>query len=239
MKKTLLTISDGNGVENDFHKWPFLLKILTTKTLNIVNQSVVGSSNEMMFYRLAEAVQTQKIDYAIIQWSLPQRVDVIVNDFWQEQAKIDPVYHFNLIDTFDKKWWVTSISKNTYIQEYHLRYINTYQARLRSDSIIIAAAELLKFHNINYTFSLCYSFPFTQPFNTILEQYPWAWHSPNNGINEFRQTSQYLKFDKALPQPHPLIGLEWINQVLKPNCNFIDYDDKMYYNVEQHLLKNV
>lgn len=237
MKKTLLIISDGNGVENDFHKWPFLLQLLTSKTLNIINLSVVGASNEMMLLRLAEVVSTQKIDYAIIQWSVPNRIDVVVDTFWKEQAKIDPTYHFNIVDTLNTKWWVTSASKNSHIQEYHKKYVNQWHSTLRSESCMLSAAELLKFNNIEFAFTLCYAFDFIEPYKTILETYPWVWHDANKGISEFRQHSQYLKFDKGLPQPHPLIGLEWINQVLK-SCDFIDFDDKTYYNIEQHLLKN-
>ena len=238
MKPTILTISDGNGVENDFKKWPLLLKILVSKSHNVINRSVVGASNEMIFMRLSEAVMQEKIDYAIIQWTVPARVDVIVNDFWEEEAKNDPVYNFNVINCNDRRWWVTSTSTNPHIKEYHNKYINNWHAALRTQSYMMSAAELLKFHNIEFVFSLCVSFDFIDPQADILNSYPWAWHAPNQGINEFRYKSQYLKYDYGKAQPHPLIGLEWVDQVLKPGCKFVDYASKSYYNVEQYLLKN-
>lgn len=239
MKSSILTISDGNGVENTFKKWPQLLKILTIKTHNILNYSIVGASNEMIFMQISEAVKTNKINHAIIQWTIPQRIDLVADAFWREQASIDPVYHFNLISNNDKEWWVTSASTNAHIKEYHNKYINQWHATLRSQSYMMAAAELLKFHNIDFVFTLCYSFNFISPQIDILNSYPWVWHESNQGISEFRYKSQYLKYDHGKAQPHPLIGLEWIDQVLKPGCTFIDYDPKIYYNIEQSLLKNV
>lgn len=238
-KKSLLVISDGNGVENNFHKWPFFLKILTSKTLNLINKSIVGSSNELILYQLVNTIKEQDIDYAIIQWTKPLRVDVIADDFWTEQANIDPIYHFNIVNVLSNNWWVTSASENSYIQEYHGKYVKNLHAELRSMSWIMAAAELLKTNNIKYKFSLCYKLNFIPPFDNILNQYPWVWHKPNQGINEFRYTSQYLPYDAGLAQPHPLIGLDWVDKVLKPQCDFVDYDDNAYYNIEQLLLKNV
>ena len=234
MKKNLLIISDGNGVENDFKKWPLLLQMLTTKSLNIINKSVVGASNEMM--QLAEIVAQQPIDYAIIQWTRPRRVDVVTNDFWDQQAAADPVYHFNLIKNNNQTWWVTSASTNSYIKEYHTKYINQWQAVQRTQTYIIAAAELLKFHNIEFAFSLCYELDFIKPIDQLLRTYNWAWHIENQGISEFRHTSKYLHLDYDRAQVHPLIALEWINRVVKPSCKFIDYSDEVYYNVEQSLV---
>lgn len=238
-KKTVLVISDGNGVENDFHKWPFFLKLLTTKTLNIVNKSIVGCSNELMFYQLINTIKGQNIDCAIIQWTAPLKVDVIADEFWISQANKDPVYDFNVVNVLNNSWWVSSASKNPYICDYNTKYIKNLHAELRSMSWFMAASEVLKSNKIEYKFSLCYKFNFISPFDNMLAKYPWVWHAPNQGINEFRYNSQYLKYDKGLPQPHPLIGLEWVNKVLKPQCDFIDYSGDAYYNIEKSLLKNV
>jgi hypothetical protein len=239
MKKTILTISDGNGVDSNFKKWPFYLRLLVSKNAIVINRSVIGASNEMIFMQLAEAVNSESIDCAIIQWSNPVRLDVIVDDFWAEQAKIDPTYHFNLVNNNLQKWWVTSASTNPYIQEYHKKYISFWQAVQRSQSYMMAAAELLKFHKINFVFSLCYKFNFLSPHRAILDSYPWVWHESTQGLSEFRTHSQFKEYDTKLAQPHTLIQLEWIDKVLKPNCKFVDYDQKSYYNIEKAVLKNV
>jgi hypothetical protein len=233
----LLTISDGNGVDNDFKKWCFYLKLLLSKTHTTLNQSVTGASNEMIFMQLAQAIQQGQIDQAIVQWTIPQRLDVVIDDFWSEQAQNDPDFSFNLVESNDYKWWVSSASKNEYIKQYHDVYIKYWQAHQRSQSYIIAAAELCKSNNIEFVFSLCYGFEFLAPLEKTLRSYPWAWHSTNQGISEFRNQSKYIKYDQGLPQPHSLIQLEWIDQVLRPHCDFIDYDQKTFYNIEQALLK--
>jgi hypothetical protein len=237
MKKNILTIADGFGVDTDFKKWPFYLKLLTTKTHNVVNRSIIGASNEMIFLQLAEAVKKETYEYCIIQWAIPCRVDLVANDFWINQAKQDSVYHFNLIDNNDKKWWVTSASNNSYIRNYHDRYIGKWHATQRSQSWIMAAAELLKFNNIKFIFSLSNSAEFLEPTSNIINSYPWAWHEKNSGLNEFRHVSQYKSYDKGMPRPHTLIQLDWIDKVLKPSCNFIDYSAEVYNNIEQSLIK--
>jgi hypothetical protein len=237
MKKTILTISDGNGVDTIFKKWPFYLKLLTAKTTNVINRSVIGASNELMFMILSEALLSEHIDYCIIQWSIASRVDVVADNFWINQAEKDPIYHFNLINNNNKTWWVTSASKNEYIRRYHDCYIQEWQAAQRSQSFIMAAAELLKFHNVKFVFSLCYNMDFLEPTKNILDSYSWAWHEKNCGLSEFRHLSQFKEFDENLSQPHTTIHLEWVDKVLKPNCEFVNYPNTVYNNLEQALLK--
>jgi hypothetical protein len=238
MKSNILTISDGIGVDVDFKKWPFYLSLLTAKTSTIINRSVIGASNEMLFMLLSEAISNNKIDYCIVQWTVSNRIDLIADDFWLQQAKQDPVYHFNIIKNNNKQWWITSASTNHYVQEYHNRYIKFWQSQQRSQTWIMAAAELLKFHNIKFVFSLGYSMTFLEPNVDILDSYPWVWHIKNLGISEFRSVSKYKHFDQKLPQPHTLIQLDWIDKVLKPNCEFVNYNETVYNNIEQAVLKS-
>ena len=239
MKKNILVISDGNGVDTDFKKWPFYLKLLTTKTSNIINKSVIGAGNEFIFMQLADTLTNEKIDYAVIQWSIPNRLDVVSSDFWCEQAVNDKIYHFNLHDCAGQKWWVSSASKNEFVRTYHNLYVRNWQAQQRTQSLMLSAAELLKYHNIDFVFSLAYEMQFTAPTKDVLSTYPWVWHEEHKGLSEYRRVSKFSNLDTGLPQPHTLIQLDWINTVLKPACHFIDFDYTSYYNIENHLLKNV
>lgn len=236
MKNNILVISDGNGVDSDFKKWPFYLQLLMSKTATIINKSVIGAGNEIMFMQLADAVAAQKIDHAIVQWSMPSRLDVVIDDFWSKQATVDETYHFNIVSAAGKDWWVSSASKNPNVRDYHIKYIKHWQAVQRTQSLILAAAELLKHHNVNFVFSLCYALEFSGLTKQILDTYKWAWHQPYQGLSEFRNASAYKEFDLGLPRPHTLIQLEWINRVLLPSCNFVDYDQKTYYNIERTLI---
>lgn len=239
MKNSVLTISDGNGVDTDFKKWPYYLKLLLSKSATVVNKSIIGAGNEVMFMQLSDTLSSQSIDYAIIQWSQPQRFDVIVDEFWKNEAAKDETYSFNVHKLTEQEWWVSSASKNNYVLDYHGLYVKHQQAIYRSQSYMIAAAELLRYHGVKFVFSLCYKFEFNAPHENILRSYPWVWHQDNLGLNEFRNHSQYFKYDTGLPRPHTLIQLDWIDKVLRPNCEFIDYDQTTYYNIEQAILKNV
>jgi hypothetical protein len=239
MKKNLLVISDGNGIDNNFKKWPFYLSLLLSKTHKIINRSVVGASNELIFLQLCETVNSIQIDQAIIQWSIPNRVDVVLDSFWSDQAQIDPVYHFNIIKSNNNNWWVTSGSANPYIQDYHKRYIKYWQALQRTQAFIMAAAELLKSRNIEFAFSLCYDYDFIDPNKDIISSYPWISFNGLKGYSEFRNHSKHRQYDTGLPQPHTLINLDWINTVLKPCVDFIGFDDRVYSNLEQAVFKNL
>jgi hypothetical protein len=240
--KNLLVISDGNGVDGsdsvkgDTVRWPRYLKLLSP-SLNIINKSVVGGGNEIMFMQLAQVINQNNIDYAIIQWSVPRRLDIVANEFWLHQAEIDPTYSFNIVNAGGEDWWVTSNSFNKYVKEYHNNYIGYWQAAQRSQSYMLAAAHLLEKHNIKYKFSLCYQFDFIYPLKDSMSNLNWVWHESYKGISEYRHTSQYAYLDAGTPRPHTLIHLDWIDKVLAPACDFIDYDSKRYYNMEQFILK--
>ena len=63
MSKTLLTISDGNGLSiANFTKWPKLLQALTLDSLQILNKSIPGASNEFILMQLAETLKNETID---------------------------------------------------------------------------------------------------------------------------------------------------------------------------------
>jgi hypothetical protein len=233
MKKTLLTISDGNGVDNDFKKWPTLLQLMTLNSLQVKNKSVIGASNELILMQVAESIETENINCAIIQWTISTRIDLVADEFWQEQAEIDPVYHFNIVQSNNQDWWVTSSSNNQYIKEYHNRYIKEWQATQRSQSYMLAAAALLKNKNIPFVFTLAYDFKFDGPMAVAVKNLPWV----EQDLSSFRLISKYKDLDSGLAQPHSAIQLEWLDTVVKPNCDFIDYDPNRYYNIQKHLTK--
>lgn len=235
MKKQLLIISDGNGVDKDFKKWPFFLKLLLSSTHEITNKSVFGISNDLMLYQLTEL--GKNFDQVIIQWSVPGRVDVVLDEFWAQQAAADSLYALNTTNTANRTWWCSSASRNEHIKQYHDRFLPPWLAGHRTEMCILAAAEFCRQNNIEYLFSLCYNFEFSPGMAQILHQYPWAWHQPNAGFSDYRYVSKYQDYDTGLSQPHSLVGLDWINRVLNPACNFIDYSQQTFYNIEQALLK--
>ena len=233
MKKTLLAISDGNGVDNDFKKWPTLLQLMTLDSLQIKNKSVVGASNELILMQIAESIENENIDCAIIQWTNPLRIDVVVDKFWKEQAKNDPTYHFNIVQSNNHDWWVTSASDNQYVKEYHNRYIKEWQATQRSQAYMLAAASLLKNKNIPFVFTLAYKFNFNGPLTSALKNLPWV----EQDLSSFRFSSTHKDLDQGLAQPHSAIQLEWLHNIIKPQCSFVDYPVERYYNIEKHLIE--
>ena len=74
MKKTLLAVSDGNGVDTaNFKKWPSLLQALASASLKIKNKSVVGASNEMILMQIAESIESEKL---FVEWLITKEFNV-------------------------------------------------------------------------------------------------------------------------------------------------------------------
>jgi hypothetical protein len=137
------------------------------------------------------------------------------------------------VQSNNQDWWVTSSSNNQYIKEYHNRYIKEWQATQRSQSYMLAASTLLKNKNIPFVFTLAYDFNFDGPMAIAVKNLPWI----DQDLSSFRLISTYKDLDSGLAQPHSAVQLEWLDTIVKPNCDFIDYDPKRYYNIQKHLTK--
>jgi 16S rRNA (adenine1518-N6/adenine1519-N6)-dimethyltransferase len=105
MKKNVLVISDGNGVNNNFLKWTGLLLLLCGKNIAVNNKSVIGASNELIMMQVAEAVSNDVVDAAIIQWTVPCRIDLVATEFWKDQAIQKLQVHESDALKFDFQAW--------------------------------------------------------------------------------------------------------------------------------------
>lgn len=236
MKKRLLIISDGNGVDSGSNRrWPTLLKLLLNQTHEVVNHSIAGASNETILFKLAETLGEQTFDQAIIQWNGYRRVDLVINDFLQPHVSREEKYN-RTTSINGKDIWVTSGCKNSLISQYH-SMIDNWHTKQRNQAFFLSAANILQQARVDFYFTLGYSFDFEPPLNSFVDQLPWLWHEHHLGLDNFRQISEFKDLDLNLPQPHTLVHLDWIQSVLLPQCSFIDYSPQTFYNIKQALLK--
>lgn len=219
----LLTVADGFGDNwvgppwySDYFKWPRIIELMT-RGVEIENQSRYGAGNEY----ITQCVQNHYKDKAhvIVQWAIPNRLDLWLSHdflatkkFWHQQINRDPVYHENILTVNEDPVWLSSTSKNKFVQEYHSKYISLKQHQLRSQLFINYVKLLLNQHNIPYTFMLTPDSNYLQSNDTS----NWCWHQEWKGMTSFRYQSKYADLDFGYIQPIPLIHFDFVKQYLMP-----------------------
>lgn len=243
----LLTLSDGNGDSTatptwflNYLKWPEIIKLMT-KGLELKNCSRYGAGNEFIVNQLKQNIDWA--DTAIIQWAQPNRLDLVLAHVdpthWNNIIANDEIYKNNIVECGTNKFWLSSGSTSKEIKNYHLQYISSKQSQMRSQLFVEYAKLLLMQHDVNYRFMLVEHSEYLQV------DASWVWHSPWQGLREFRTKSKYSSLDLDVAQPIPLIAFDFIKQHVMPDINLpwrnnkeIDAVENMLYRHYINALKN-
>ena len=228
---SILCISDGLGVDIELcPKWPTILSILLKK--KIVNKSIIGAGNEIILTILNQELEKNSYDYVIIQWTSPDRLDVLCDNRWLAIAKNDPVYYFNLHNIAGNTWWSSSGSKSKEVLQYK-SLITADQFKMRSYTNMLAACYLLEKRSIPYTFTLSYDLDI---FPELIDK-NWAWHKMNKGMRDYSTVSKFSAFDDpTCARPHPLVHLDWLKNILIPSVGET-IDEKKYEKLEASMIE--
>jgi hypothetical protein len=243
----LLTLADGYGDSiavptwyPKYWKWPKIIKLMT-KGVDVVDHSRYGAGNEFMVNQLKQHIDS--VDVAMVQWAQPDRLDLVLShpniDFWNGVIASDPVYHSNTVDCGLNKFWLSSDSQTSAVQEYHHRYISHTQHQMRSQIFVKYAKLLLEHHKIDYRFMLVNNSEY------IDVDANWICHEPFKGMNEFRYVSQYRELELGITQPTPLVAFDFIKQHIMPSIDLqwrssrdIDAVENMLHRHYQESVKN-
>ena len=123
----LLTIADGYGDSvavptwySKYWKWPEIIKLMT-KGVSLNNCSRYGAGNEFIVNQLKQNIDSA--DVVIIQWAQPDRLDLVLAHhdpiFWKDVIASDQEYSNNVVECGDNKFWISSASLTSAVQEYH------------------------------------------------------------------------------------------------------------------------
>lgn len=243
MKTKILTIADGFGDSisspawyPEYHKWPFILNLMT-KNLDIIDFSRYGAGNEYMVSVLKD--QYRSVDKVLIQWSIPDRLDLVLahqdptNNQWQELISSDPVYSENIRLIGQDKWWLSSASTQSWVRDYHERFISKRQHQIRSQIWIEYAHQLLS--QIPHRFMLAYDSLYLDGIN--VDPNVWIWHDAWKGMHDYRYHSEYRSLDLGIVQPIPLIHFDFIKRFVMPNFDLPWRNDRELAAVESMLLR--
>lgn len=218
----LFTVADGFGDSaigpewyQHFFKWPEIIKLMT-KGVELTNLSRYGAGNEYIVQCLRQA---DTIDVALVQWAIPNRLDLLLahkSSFWADQINADRVYNNNVLNLGSDQYWLSSNSQCHYVREYHQKFISMRQHQTRSQLFVEYAKLLLLHQGVKYKFMLTSDSKYLEP-TTDIEQ--WCWHDPFKGMDSFRQVSKFCDLDFGLTQPISLIHFDFIKQFIMPSLD--------------------
>lgn len=217
----LLTLADGYGDSvavpswyPKYWKWPEIIKLMT-KNVQLNNCSRYGAGNEFIINQLRENVNNA--DVVMIQWAQPNRLDLVLDhknsSYWDQIIANDPVYHNNVVNCGDIKFWISSASNAPAVREYHQKYICYKQHQIRSQIFVDYAKLMLEQRGIDYRFMLVVN---DEYLNTDAK---WICHEPFKGMHDFRHKSKYSELDLGVVQPIPLVMFDFIKQYIMPDID--------------------
>ena len=242
----LLTLADGYGDSvavpqyyPKYLKWPEIIKLMT-KGVELNNLSRYGAGNEFIVNQLRQHIDSS--DVVMIQWAQPNRLDLVLahadTSYWEGVIASDPVYKNNIVDCGDNKFWISSASKTSAIQQYHRQTITSKQHQMRSQIYVEYAKLLLNQRGIDYRFMLVDNSEY------LAVDANWICHEPTKGMSDFKQKSKYFNLDLGIVQPLPLVAFDFIKQYIMPNIDLqwrsnreIDAVENMLYRHYQEAVK--
>jgi len=148
----IFCFGDGYAHGHIWPEWPQILQALLPNT-QVTAHTGIGAGNEYLInsvIQLGDKIDGQTV---IFQWASPYRFDKLIQDnTWIDRAKNDPVYHFNLYNSSEGIWWLSSASTDEKIQEYHNLFVQSKQAELRFTNQKILLENYLKLKKCKYLF---------------------------------------------------------------------------------------
>ena len=210
---SIFCFGDGYAHGHIWPEWPQILQALLPNT-QVTAHTGIGAGNEYLINSLIQLEDKINSQTVIFQWASPYRFDKLLqDDKWIDRIKQDPIYHFNLCDSAQGTWWLSSASADEKIQEYHTLFVQSKQAELRFNNQKILVENYLKLKKCNYLFV------------------------STRSQEQFVSTHPAKKSRGIEVQPAPLLHFYYIKEILDPLLTLnIDPDryDKLENLIKQH-----
>jgi hypothetical protein len=145
---------DGYATGHIWPEWPQILQALLPDHTVVITAGI-GAGAEWLVTQMIQQLDEIACSKVVWQWPQADRFDKLIEDSkWLEIVDNDPTYHFNLLNTHDQTWWLSSASKTQQIQQYHRDFVQSAQHRQRLINYQILVRNTLE--NIH-----CYYVPFS------------------------------------------------------------------------------
>lgn len=193
--KKIYTFGDGYATGHIWPEWPQILSALCPD-YQVINNSGVGAGPEYLVHKLVENIQDMQDSIVIFQWPKSKRFDKLIEDtYWQTIVDNDAVYNFNCYTHNDEKWWLSSKSNSKDVQEYHSKFVQSKQHKIRSDNYQILVKNTLENINCEYLST------------TTIEELNFSLHP------------KYIHIRQNQVQPSPPVHFEWLIEKIIPNVS--------------------
>lgn len=193
--KQVYTFGDGFATGHLWPEWPQILQAVMPDH-NIINTAGIGAGAEWLVNGFVDLLPEMTNNTVIFQWPQPDRFDKLIEDkHWFHIAKTDPVYHFNFHKKHNGIWWLSSASQQPQVREYHEKFVQVNQHRMRLKNYQTLVQNTLENLSCNYYFTSTYE-----------QQY----YSTLNRFVDVRQQEV---------QPSPIVHFYFLVEKILPNVN--------------------
>jgi hypothetical protein len=198
--KKIYTFGDGFATGHLWPEWPQILQALVPDYTVNNTCSAIGAGAEYLVTGLVDLVPELENNMVIFQWPMAARFDKLIEDkHWFHVGKTDPVYHFNFHKRSYGTWWISSASQQPQVREYHEKFVQAGQHKIRLKNYQTLVRNTLENLNCAYCFT-----------STDEQQY-------YSTLNRFAETRQQEV------QPSPVVHYYFLTEKILPNINIV-YD---------------
>ena len=198
--KKIYTFGDGFATGHLWPEWPQILQALIPDYSVNNTCSAIGAGAEYLVTGLVDLVPELANNLVIFQWPMAARFDKLIEDkHWFHVGKTDPVYHFNFHKRPYGTWWISSASKQPQLREYHEKFVQSGQHKIRLQNYQTLVRNTLENLNCAYCFT-----------STDEQQY----YSTLTRFAEIRQQEV---------QPSPVVHYYFLTEKILPQINIV-YD---------------
>lgn len=198
--KKIYTFGDGFATGHLWPEWPQILQALVPDYSVNNTCSAIGAGAEYLVTGLVDLVPELANNLVIFQWPMAARFDKLIEDkHWFHVGKTDPVYHFNFHKRPYGIWWISSASQQPQVREYHEKFVQSEQHKIRLQNYQTLVRNTLENLNCGYCFT-----------STHEHQY----YSTLNRFAEIRQQEV---------QPSPVVHYYFLIEKILPQINIV-YD---------------
>ena len=198
--KKIYTFGDGFATGHLWPEWPQILQALIPDYSVNNTCSAIGAGAEYLVTGLVDLVPELANNLVIFQWPMAARFDKLIEDkHWFHVGKTDPVYHFNFHKRPYGIWWISSASQQPQVREYHEKFVQSEQHKIRLQNYQTLVRNTLENLNCGYCFT-----------STHEHQY----YSTLNRFAEIRQQEV---------QPSPVVHYYFLIEKILPQINIV-YD---------------
>jgi hypothetical protein len=196
--KKIYTFGDGFATGHLWPEWPQILQALVPDYSVNNTCSAIGAGAEYLVTGLVDLVPELANNLVIFQWPMAARFDKLIEDkHWFHVGKTDPVYHFNFHKRPYGIWWISSASQQPQVREYHEKFVQSEQHKIRLQNYQTLVRNTLENLNCGYCFT-----------STHEHQY----YSTLNRFAEIRQQEV---------QPSPVVHYYFLIEKILPQINIV------------------